>query len=431
MVPGVRLTASLMKTLLLAAIFSSIPLAGCELNDRSEDEKALQDMNVNARYTVESVEVSGQKNWHISDSLRAEVNKMIGSKLDYQALDRLADRIKKELRVPSVSVNVDKGKEPGHVVVDFEVPKSHEQPVELNVAKFLYDSKIGWSGEGAGSTTIKGNKFTFGMISDSDALIERYAGIKVKYERKHVGTDRLHFRFEFDSYHEQWNSTTLAASEGAGLYRTRQDFVPEATIVIAAPLELDFGASFSRFRPEQPGANTESSNAVVSTLRYHQRWGSDHDKSGRTQELNASYSLRAAIRAFETDADFKRQMAQGHYRFKRDHSTVDVGFIAGTINGNAPLWEKFVAGNATVLRGWNKFDLDPLGGSHIVHGSIDYGFHWLQVFYDTGAIWDAPQERAQKQSVGAGFKKDGFQLAVAFPIRSTRIEPIFYAGLNF
>lgn len=419
-----------MKKLLLAAILISVPLAGCDVNDRS-DEKALQDMNVNAKYLVESVEVSGQKNRHISDSLRAEVNKMIGSKLDYQALDRLADRIKKELKVPAVSVNVGKGTEPGHVVVDFEVPKSHEQPVELNVAKFLYDSKIGWSGEGAGSTTIKGNKFTFGMISDSDALVERYAGIKVRYERKRLGTDRLRLRFEFDSYHEQWNTATLVASEGAGLYRTRQEFLPEATLVIAAPLELDFGASFSRFRPEQPGANTESSNAVVSTLRYHQRWGSEQSKSGQTHDLSANYSLRAAIRALETDADFKRQMGQARYRFKRDHSTVDVGFIAGTINGNAPLWEKFVAGNATVLRGWNKFDLDPLGGSHIVHGSIDYGFHWLQVFYDTGAIWDTPQERAQKQSVGTGFKKDGFQLAVAFPIRSTRIEPIFYAGLNF
>lgn len=419
-----------MKQMLLAAALLSVPLAGCDVNDRS-DEKALQDMNVNAKYTVESVEVSGQKNWHISDSLRAEVNKMIGSKLDYQALDRLADRIKKELRVPSVSVNVDKGTVPDHVVVDFEVPKSHQQPVELNVARFLYDSKIGWTGEGAGSTTIKGNKFTFGMISDADALIERYAGIRAKYERKHLGTDRLRFRFEFDSYHEQWNNTALVASEGAGLYRTREAFIPEATLVLFTPLELDFGASFSRFRPEQPGANTESSNAVVSTLRYHQRWGSEHDKSGLTQELNASYSMRAGVRAFETDVDFTRQMAQARYRYKRDHNTVEVGFIGGEIKGDAPLWEKFVAGNATVLRGWNKFDLDPLGGSHIAHGSIDYGFHWLQVFYDAGAIWDTPQERAPKQSVGAGYKKDGFQVAVAFPIRSVRVEPIFYAGLNF
>src|SRR5271163_47033 len=111
-----------MKKLLLAAILCSVPLAGCDVNDRSDDEKALQELNVNTKYTVESVEVSGQKNWHISDALRAEFNKMVGSKLDYQALDRLADRIKKELKVPSVSVNVGKGTIVDHVVVDFEVP---------------------------------------------------------------------------------------------------------------------------------------------------------------------------------------------------------------------------------------------------------------------------------------------------------------------
>jgi hypothetical protein len=419
---------ALMNKLLLAAIIGAVPLAGCDVNDGA-DEKALQELNVNAKYTVESVQVSGQKNWRVSDALRKEFDKMVGSKLDYPALDRLADRIKKELHAPAVSVNVGKGTIPDHVVVNFEVPTAHEQPAELKVAKFLYDSKLGWSGEGDASTTIQGNKFTFGLVSDSDAMLERFAGIKAKYERKHVGTDRVHLRFEFDSYHDQWNQATLLASDQAGLYRSMQVFTPEATLVIAAPLELDFGTSFSRFRPEQPGTKIESSNAVVSTLRYHQRWGSKNDID--EQELNASYSLRAGIRAFETDNDFTRQMTNARYRFRRDHNSVEIGFLAGEISGNAPLFEKFVAGNATVLRGWNKFDLDPLGGSHIVHGSIDYAFHWLQVFYDTGAIWDTAQEREQKQSVGTGFKENGFQLAVAFPIRSGRIEPIFYAGLNF
>jgi len=69
--------------------------------------------------------------------------------------------------------------------------------------------------------------------------------------------------------------------------------------------------------------------------------------------------------------------------------------------------------------------------AHIVNGSVDYAYRWLQVFYDTGAIWDTARERDRKQSVGTGFKKDGFQLAVAFPIRSSHMEPIFYAGLNF
>ena len=105
--------------------------------------------------------------------------------------------------------------------------------------------------------------------------------------------------------------------------------------------------------------------------------------------------------------------------------------IAGVIHGNAPLFERFVLGDSTTLRGWNRYDLDPLGGSHVLHGSIDYGFRIFQIFYDTGAIWDAPQEREQKQSVGVGFKKENFQLAVAFPMRAGRADPIFYAGMNF
>ena len=67
----------------------------------------------------------------------------------------------------------------------------------------------------------------------------------------------------------------------------------------------------------------------------------------------------------------------------------------------------------------------------MIHGSIDYGYRWFRLFYDTGAIWDTAREREQKQSVGTGFKLEGFQMAVAFPIRSGHMEPIFYAGLNF
>lgn len=420
-----------MNRLLLAAILCSAPLVGCDTtgDEKALDGQSLQDLNVNARYTVESVRVSSEKKSRLSASLRSEFDKLVGSKVDYPALERLAERVKKELHVPTVSVNVAKGAVPGQVVVDFEIPQERPRPVNLNVAKFLYDSKLGWSGEGVGSAAVGANTFAFGMISDSDAMIERFAGIKARYERKRLGTDRVRLHFEFDSYHDMWNGATLVASNGDGLYRSEQIFSPEATLVIADPLELDFGTSFSRYRPEQPGVKVESSNAAVATLRYHRRWGSKQDVQER--ELNASYSLRAGIREFSSDADFTRQLAQARYRFRRDHQTVEAGFVAGSISGDAPLFEKFAMGNATTLRGWNKFDLDPLGGSHIVHGSIDYSFHWLQAFYDTGAIWDIPREREQRQSVGAGFKADGFQLAVAFPIRSGRVVPVFYAGLNF
>ena len=124
-------------------------------------------------------------------------------------------------------------------------------------------------------------------------------------------------------------------------------------------------------------------------------------------------------------------MARARYKFHHGHNSVQVSFLGGRIFGQTPLFDRFVLGDASTLRGWNKFDLDPLGGSHMVHGSIDYLYRFFQVFYDTGAVWDLPQEREQKQSLGTGLRKDNFQLAVAFPLRAGRVDPMFFAGMNF
>jgi outer membrane protein assembly factor BamA len=137
------------------------------------------------------------------------------------------------------------------------------------------------------------------------------------------------------------------------------------------------------------------------------------------------------MRLLQTDADYTRQTAEAHYRFRRDRSRVELSFMSGRTLGQAPLFDRFVLGNASMLRGWSKFDLDPMGGSNIVYGSVGYTYRYYQVFYDTGAVWDRPQDRDQKQSVGAGFKKEGFQLAVAFPLGGPRAMPVFYAGMNF
>ena len=83
----------------------------------------------------------------ISSPLRTELDQEVGEKLDQSRLEKLADRMKKELHVADVAVKVTKGTAPEHVLVTFEV-KSKEQRFDLNVAKFLYDAEQGWSGEG-------------------------------------------------------------------------------------------------------------------------------------------------------------------------------------------------------------------------------------------------------------------------------------------
>jgi hypothetical protein len=326
-------------------------------------------------------------------------------------------------------MHVAKGGMPDHVIVNFEIGVEREKRFDLDLSRFLYHSKQGWSGQGHATVNIHENAFSFGMVSDGDRLSERYAGIQAGFERRHVGTDRLHLRFDFSSFHEQWNQATLLLASPGDIYRTRTHFSPLATVVIVEPLEVSFGVDFARYRLSLPVAKTESSNAVVSTLRYHQRWGSA--KLNGEHDVHASYSVRAGTHVLESDPAFARHQTEARYRFRRGHQDPSVGFLAGTISGRAPLFERFVLGNAETLRGWNKFDLDPLGASHVAHGSIDYGYRGFLVFYDTGAVWDRPEEREQKQSLGIGCKKSGFQVAVAFPVRSGSVNPVFYAGMNF
>ena len=64
----------------------------------------------------------------------------------------------------------------------------------------------------------------------------------------------------------------------------------------------------------------------------------------------------------------------------------------------------------------------------VSHSQIDGCRHALAIIRP---VPDRAQERDPKQSVGVGFKKECFQLAVAFPLRTGRTDPVFYAGMNF
>src|SRR5262249_7890378 len=163
---------------------------------------------------------------------KSELDEMVGQKLDDSRLQELARRIKKELRVPDVSVKVSKGAVADSVKVNFEIANEHDQDFDLDVPKFVYHSRQGWSGQRRATTKIAGNSFIFGLVSDNDALAERYAGIRAGYERAKLGTDRVRLRFLFSSFHEQWNRSTLDIAGPGEIYRTRQSFAPEATLVL-------------------------------------------------------------------------------------------------------------------------------------------------------------------------------------------------------
>jgi len=395
------------------------------------------DINVNKRYTVDTVIVAG-KGWRtnlsdqndkISPGLRKELAALIGQKLNPGILDDLAARLKKEFSAREVNHHVLRGDTPDHVRVEFEV-KPARANVDARVTKFLYTSNQGWSGAGTVGATVHQNSLRFGLASDGDSLLERNAGILASYEKKHLGTDRVSLRFDVESYHEQWNRNTLdAIQEHPGVtsdaYRARQNFQPMATITVAKPLTLEVGASFERME-NQYTANMDA-NAVVTALRYHQRL----DQAEAQEDIDAGYTLRAATRMLGSDFVYVSHSWGLHYRLTHGKHQLRDDFSGGLITGRAPLFDRFVAGNTFYLRGWNKYDLDPLGGNHLAHNAVEYRYGPFQAFYDTGAVWDSGQPVSQKHSVGVGIKESIFSLALAFPIRAGHVEPILMVGMIY
>ena len=91
---------------LASILWSSLLLAGTP----------EQEMNVNTRYTVESVELAGDNPAGISTGLRGDLTRMVGAKLNPATLDDLATRIRRELHVRAVTHRLLRGQTPEHEI---------------------------------------------------------------------------------------------------------------------------------------------------------------------------------------------------------------------------------------------------------------------------------------------------------------------------
>lgn len=418
-----------MKVFTLFLLLPFLPTVAFADSNRN----AVPSDNVNSRYTVESVSVTEKDREKLSKHLKEDMEKLVGEKFEQGIVDGLARRMRKDLRAASVMAKLSRGTTPEHVRVEFESrPRKMEE--DADVTKFSYHSQQGWTGGvelgfDAGPARLK-----FGIQSDGNELLERYAGITAGAAVP-LG-ERLQVRFAFESFHEQWNQATVDAlarrSDIPGVYRSRNNFEPSLRIALTRNLMLTAGVSFEEFQTQFPVARTEGSHSVITTLRYHRQWV-DSDTSG--QELDAGYSLRAATNILGGDYVYSRQSINALYSRKFDRQEVLVRFGAGSMNGRAPLYERFVLGNTRTLRGWNKFEIDPLGGSRMIYGSTSYRYRVLEVFYDTGSVWDRKENAVARNSVGCsllfGSLRDGLAFTVGFPLRDGHMQPLFMMSANF
>lgn len=378
--------------------------------------------NVNSRYTVESVELLGFSKSKLSRTVRERIDKLVGNKYNTLALSGLVWKIREEVRARHINVRVGRGHKPEHVAVRLEVEGQRNRSFDVTAPRFGYHSRQGFSG-GLDGVINAGDyvRISGGYANDADLLLERCQGLHARAEVK-LGQSPVTLRFHFASFNQNWNSAVPA---GATLYRNREVFEPTATVNLGRGLRWTNGFSVQRL-----GAPSvvEAANAFVSNLSYRR----EIEGLG---SVDASYDMRAATRMLASDYQYNRHTARASFTWAPSkRQEFRTAALAGVLNGTAPLFDRYVAGNSTTLRGYNKFDLAPAGVQKLIHVSADYRYRLVQFFYDAGHIQPVAATRriaGVLHSVGAGLRKDNMQLAVAFPLRGARMEPVFLVGVNF
>jgi outer membrane protein assembly factor BamA len=158
-------------------------------------------------------------------------------------------------------------------------------------------------------------------------------------------------------------------------------------------------------------------------------------EGGIQQQIDGKYSLKIATRALGSTYAYARHMISARYEAKSGRHTVSNEFIGGSIAGQAPFFDRFVLGSSSTLRGWDRYEIDPLGGSRVVHNELTYGYRvnegTVEGFYDTGALWQSDRPARLRHSLGVGYRQGIFVLTLAFPVRNGRIDPVFMAGMNY
>ncbi len=433
-----RATGSPMPVLLLGLLLS----AAATLTAGQALLREAAETNVNQRYLIESVSVSGVEldrleSARIPSSLRERLRSLVGQRCDMAALEELSAQIRRQLHFRTVSERLLRGSSPDRIKVDFDGVRG-EPGFSVSLPKFLYNSDLGWTGEVDATTNVKNNKFTFGLVSNGDDLIERFSGVTARFDSQSLGSDKLHASVVFDDYHELWNPATEEAAQGTGLdlYRSRWSVAPQLTVAVAGPLAVSFGFSFGQTDSDSAAIGARSVNAATLDVRYERKIeGGLLGLDTVQQRIEGDYNLRLATRAIGSDYAYARHMISFKYEAISGRNVAADEFTAGVIAGQAPLFDRFVLGSSATLRGWDRYQIDPLGGTRVVHNEITYGYRvgegTIEVLYDTGALWQSGDPMVFRHSAGVGYKQGVFIVTTAFPIRNGRIEPVFMAGMNY
>jgi len=423
----------------------------------SDDPELLA--NINARYVVENVSVTPKFEPALPKSVMDELQALKGKRLDPEEGTRLSKKIADSLTgfgQLDVKPRFERGSQPGQLRLHFDVTETGTwlgfSPLRMRLEmaptpKFVYHAYQGWST--AVDIPITGNdlQFTFGFaIANEDDLIEQYSGVRIRFASRKVGTQRLGAGIELSHYGQSWREATLfaVAADPAipSAYDGRTTVEPTLTFAFSRHFRVTGGVSVSELEtlepldlshPPDPVELDESGQSVMASAgvfgaSFDQQWPAG---AGRSHEVNASYELRVSSEGLGSDLDYTRHFATAGYRFRNGRSSFIAGARFGRSHGSVPLFERFALGDTATLRGWNKFDINPAGGTRLLYQSLEYRWRCAAVFVDAGSVWDPSTESSMRWSTGFGCHGDEFFFTLGVPLNADDVRVTFMTGVRF
>jgi hypothetical protein len=412
----------------------------------SEDD-ALGE-NINARYPVESVLLEGAERSQLTDALWNDMQKMVGQPLNDGEAERIRNAMVSELGSRyTVARNVRRGARDRQVTVVYVAAKSPMIRWPGPRSLFAYHTKQGitafampfsfsmTNGEKTTNVSLPTNdpqggtgqvRVRFGFGTNGDELVERYKGLRFQIEGYEFLSERLAFRVDLSTFGAKWKSQTRLAAplspEVPALYRSRYVVEPAVAFALTPDLFVSAGVNLTGLRLEAV-AQTDSIRSAVGGIRYDRKFGD----GSSSRQLMANYRVVAATRALNSDLVYTRHFFDSHFIVRRNKTFFKLAVTGGRIAGSAPLYDRFSIGNTLTARGWNKYDIAPLGATRMLHGTLEAGRSGVRLFYDAGSVWDRGQAIPVRHSLGLTFGAgdrtgEGF-LTIAAAFRNSRLEP--------
>jgi hypothetical protein len=401
---------------------------------RIQGDRRLEE-NINARYTIESVDVEGVAEDRLSQALRDDIHRLVGTRVDHWTMERLAGRIRDELPGYDVSRHMSRGSERGRLRLVFAVRKSentrwlHFQP---STSKLVYHSQQGWSGLfdlDIGTRDWRVSPL-FALGNDDDR-IEEYSGYGLRVETRNAGVERLGLGLELTTFDATWKAETLAALGSnpslPDAYRRRSTIAPSLTFAFTPRVRATAGVSITELERLDRSRPSQSANAFAASLGYDQRWTSGEVRHA----VEALVALKAGSDTLQSDVVYERYVTSAAYQVRWGHSELLASGTAGRATARAPLFERFTLGDSSTLRGWNKYDIAPAGGDRMAHGSVEYRNRGFAFFLDGGSVWNAGADAHARVSTGVGYHHEHVFVTLGFPLNTDDVRTVFMMGVRF